>query len=85
MDARFRTPVARLAAAEMARPICACETANRALYEWMFDLSRAGGSNDEQYRTSDDMLTSPFGTRRGHVYAWRFVEDNMLVRGMTAG
>jgi len=85
MDARFRTPVARLAAAEMARPICACETANRALYEWMFDLSRASGSNDEQYRTSDDMLTNPFGTRRGHVYAWRFVEDNMLVRGMTAG
>lgn len=67
----LRQIVARLAAAELTRPICACENANQELYHWQFDLSRAGGANDEQYSVSGDTLLNPFGTRRGQVYAWR--------------
>lgn len=77
---RFREAISALAAAELVRPICACESANRKLYDYQFDLSRSAGVNDEQYATSQDVLTNPFGTRRGHVRAWRAVEDSMLLR-----
>jgi len=77
---RFREPIIALAAAELTRPICACDSANRKLYDYQFDLSRSAGVNDEQYATSQDVLTNPFGTRRGHVRAWRAVEEGALLR-----
>lgn len=85
IDPEWRTVVARLAAAEMGRPICACEDANRELYRWQFDLSRAAGLNDEQYSTSPDDLDNPFGTRRGQVQAWRWVLRRQQSRGLLAG
>lgn len=84
MNATFRPVVARMAAAELARPICACDNANRELYQWQYDLSRTGGSNDEQYATSSSILNNPFGMRRGHVYAYRSVEFLRVDRGMVA-
>lgn len=76
MDRKFQVAVARMAAAELARPICACDEANRELYRWQFDLARTGGSNDESYgMVSATDLDNPFGTRRGHVYAWRMVKE----------
>jgi hypothetical protein len=82
MDRTWQTIVARLAAAELARPICACETANRALHTWQTDLARTGGNNDEQFGAiSQEDLMNPFGTRRGHVYAWRQVKHLRQLRG----
>lgn len=76
MDRKFQVGVARMAAAELARPICACDEANRELYRWQFDLARTGGANDESYgAVSATDLDNPFGTRRGHVYAWRMVKE----------
>lgn len=82
MSQSWRLIVARLAAAEMERPICACEVANRELYAWQFDLSRAAGVNDEQYRIGDEDLNNPFGPRRGAVYAWQRVKSLALERGI---
>jgi len=76
MDRKFQVAVARMAAAELARPICACDEANRELYRWQFDLARTGGANDESYgAVSATDLDNPFGTRRGHVYAWRMIKE----------
>ena len=80
---KFLAPLARMAAAEVARPICACETANRILYNWQFDLSRAAGANDEQYSTVEAMLSNPFGTRRGHWEGWSAVTQNRILRGFS--
>jgi hypothetical protein len=66
--------VCRLAAAEMARDIPALLGVNREMYRWQFDLARSGGANDESYALAPDDLTNPFGTRRGHVWAWRTVK-----------
>lgn len=86
VDPTWATIVARLAAAELARPICACESANRELGRWQFDLARTSGANDESYGAiSAQDLNNPFGTRRGHVYAWRQVEHLRLMRGLFAG
>jgi hypothetical protein len=79
--AKWRDLIAHFAAAELARPICACEAANKQLYHWQYDLSQTDGNNDERYATSDDMLSNPFGTRRGQVYAWRAVMDAAQLRG----
>jgi len=79
---KWDTVVARLAAAELARPICACETANRELARWQFDLARSAGANDEQYILSLADLDNPFGTRRGHVEAWKHVLRLGLIRAI---
>lgn len=81
MQAKWRTLVARMAMAELGRPIASCDVANRELYHWQFDLARAAGANDEQYQVSRLDLDNPFGTRRGHVYAWRQVKHLRLMRG----
>lgn len=75
--------VARLAAAELARPICACTSANKELYEWQTDLSRTGATNDLFFAPND--LTNPIGARRGQIYAWRHIQRQQLTRGIYAG
>lgn len=73
MSLFWQNIITRMAAAELARPICACDGANRELYHWQFDLSRDGGANDEKYQVSQRLLDNPFGVRRGHVFAWEQV------------
>lgn len=82
-DGSWDRVVARLAAANMARPICACSAANRELFNWQFDLSTVGAS-DVLYQTPAD-AENPFGSRRGQVHAWRFVQDNAVKTGFIAG
>ncbi len=84
MDSKFRTIVARVAAAEMPRPICEDGNGNRALYHWQFDLARAKGQLDEQYQISQSDLDNPWGTRRGHVYAWKQAQNLKTRRGTIA-
>lgn len=82
---RWRTVVSRLAAAELGRPICACDESNRELHRWQFDLARSSGAGDEAYGAiSPNDLDNPFGTRRGHVYAWRQVKNLRQLRGLLA-
>lgn len=78
MSALFREIVPIMAAAELARPISGCAEANRLLYYWQQDLSKVGAEKD-LYASSADIMDNPFGTRRGHVYAWRKVMH--LARG----
>lgn len=84
MDAKFRTIVARMAAAELPKPRCGDGNGNRALYHWQFDLARAQGQMDEQYQISPADLDNPWGTRRGHVYAWKQVQKLKTRRGINA-
>lgn len=82
MDPTAATVVARLAAAELARPICACQSANRELQRWQIDLARTGANEDEQFGAiSQEDLRNPLGTRRGHVYAWRWINSQAQLRG----
>lgn len=83
VDNIWKTTIARLAAAEVTRPICACTTANKELAEWQWDLSRNGGT-DEVYSSPQDM-TNPIGSRRGQVYAWRAIQQLQRTIGILAG
>lgn len=85
MQRTYQIAVARLAAAELGRPICGCDDANRELARWQFDLARSSGANDEMYgaiAASD--LDNPLGTRRGHVFAWRFIRQRQRLVGYLA-
>lgn len=79
------TSVVRMAAAEMAQRICACDRSNAELYKWQFDLSRVSGANDESYATTAEIMGNPFGTRRGHVYAWQQVKNFRNMIGFATG
>jgi hypothetical protein len=81
MNSAWATVVARFAAAELARPICACQEANRELYRWQFDVSIQ--SEVEAYQISPGDLDNPWGTRRGHIQAWQFVQRMERVRAFT--
>lgn len=86
MTRKFQTAVARLAMAELGRPVCACGPANRELFHWQLDVARSGGNNDEQYAyTTREMLNCPWGTRRGHLFAFGQVRKLGLVPGVMAG
>lgn len=77
----LRVAVARMAMAELGRPACGCEDANKVLYHWQQDMSRGGGRNTEQFQITQTELNNPFGKMRGHVWAWQRVKDLKLVRG----
>jgi hypothetical protein len=86
MEPAWRMIVARLAAAELTAPICACKEANRALHTWQFDVARTGGAGDEAYgAVTQEDLANPFGTRRGHIYAWKQVKHLRQLRGFLPG
>lgn len=82
IDRQWQITTARLAAAELTRAITASDVGNRELYHWQFDLSRGGGKSEEQFQVSQEDLSNPFGTRRGHLYAWRQVKNLALIRGI---
>lgn len=77
----WQSVVAMMAAAQMNRPICACDTANRKLYDAQFDLARAAGANDEQYSIAPEDLANPFGTRRGQIRAYQLVRREYITQG----
>lgn len=79
---RWQIIVARLAAAEMAQKVSACDVANKSLAHWSFDLSRTGGNNDERFAISAQDLDNPLGQRRGHVWAWKEVKNLRITPGL---
>jgi hypothetical protein len=85
VDAFYATIVARLAAAELAKPICGCEVANRELARWQLDLAQVSGRAEENYSYSPTSLDNGFGTRRGHLAAWQAIRTLRQVRATTTG
>ena len=83
MARRWQTIVARMAMAELPERLAACDVANKELWRWQFDLARSAGANDEAYgAVSARDLENPFGTRRGHVFAWRAIQQLMTATGL---
>lgn len=74
------TCVTRLAAAELPNRICACDAANKELYQWQFDTSRSSGPETYGYISRED-LNNPFGPRRGQLYAWKFIKARRVLTG----
>ena len=74
--------VCRLAAAILTSRVCACDTAEQEVARWQTDLAETGGN--EGFAVSPEDLGNPFGTRRGHVAAWKWVMSNRVASAMLA-
>ena len=83
MDRRWQQVTARLAAAELKRRICACRDTNERLHDLQIDLTLQA-TETERYQTAPADLDNPFGSRKGHVAAWREARYHILRRGTTA-
>jgi hypothetical protein len=70
---KWVTVVSRFAAAELAKPICACSSAQKGLFAWQLDRAFAGEGADRWSLSLED-LGNPFGTRAGQIAAWRAVK-----------
>lgn len=84
--ADWKTILTRFALAELARPICACQVANKEIERWQKDLAQvsSGPINQlEGYRVDSDFLACPFGTRAGQIYAWQEVRHLRQVRSFS--
>lgn len=79
MPTVYAQMVARLAMGDMARRVCACDTANKELFRWQWDMATEG---DDAFRTSDADLNCPFGTSRGAIWAWKQAKPRKLLRGV---
>jgi hypothetical protein len=81
---KWQQIVARLAAAELNRRVCACDGANRAIYNQQIDHSFQGDARVEKYQMTDQDMKSPFGYKEGELYAWRNVRSLRQLIGMLA-
>lgn len=77
----WATTVARLAAADLARPVCSCKDANGQIDYWQRDLSQTG-ARDDLFQTPAD-AGNPFGARWGQIYAWRQVREAQQTPGIS--
>lgn len=79
----WEVAIARYAAAEIARPICGCDTANAEFMRWQWEVM-ATGTGVKGMVVSESDKNNPFGTRLGHIYAWRVVRDAFIARAVRA-
>jgi hypothetical protein len=87
---KWETIVARLAMAELARPVCGCKEANRELERWQENaaqvgLMHGGGGGGTSHRIDNSQLGNPLGTRAGAIYAWENVQHLRQYRGINLG
>lgn len=80
MARKWREVVSILATAELKRRICACRDANERVHELQLDMALQS-TETERYQRSQRDLDSPFGTRLGHISAWKMSSDLILRRG----
>ncbi len=83
MARKWREVVSILATAELKRRICACRDANERVHDLQLDMALQS-TETERYQRGQRDLDSPFGTRLGHIQAWKMSSDLILRRGFSA-
>lgn len=75
MQTRWRDVVSKFAAAELGKRVCACEAANRMIYNQQIDRAFGGDARVEKFSMTTGDDGSPFGFREGQLNAWRIVRN----------
>lgn len=83
MAKQWQQVVTMFAAAELKRRICACRDVNERIHDLQLDMALQS-TQTERYQRSEADLNSPFGTRLGHIQAWKKASDHILRRGYSA-
>lgn len=82
VNPQWVTTVSRLAAAELGKRICACNAANKELYYWQIDRAFVGSAELEKFSMTPGDMVNPFGTRNGHLFAWKQVQPLAFRKGV---
>lgn len=77
MDPEWERAIAYLAMSMLDRPLCGCNSMERASVYWSEDLSMVTASSHFQARFMDNM-NNPLGTTRGAMHAWRLILNQGL-------
>jgi hypothetical protein len=83
MAKKWQQVVSMLATAELKRRICACRETNERVHDLQLDMALQATETERYQRSTQDM-DNPFGTRLGHISAWKMASDNILRRGFAA-
>lgn len=83
MAKKWQQVTTMLAAAEVKRRIVACRETNERLHDLQLDIALQS-TETERYQRSEADLSNPFGTRLGHIQAWKQAKDQILRRGFSA-
>jgi hypothetical protein len=83
MAQRWQQVVTMLAAAEVKRRIVACRETNERLHDLQMDMALQA-TETERYQRSQQDMENPFGTRLGHIQAWKMAKQHILRRGFSA-
>lgn len=83
MAKQWQQVVTMFAAAELKRRICACRDVNERIHDLQLDMSLQSTQTERYQRTNED-LNNPFGTRLGHIQAWKKASDHIMRRGYSA-
>lgn len=76
--------IADFGAAELGKRICACNSANRMIYEQQIDRAFGGDARVEKFTMTQGDDQSPFGYKEGQLSAWRVVRNLRQIVGVTA-
>lgn len=83
MAKQWQQVVTMLAAAEVKRRLVACRETNERLHDLQLDMALQS-TQTERYQRTNEELNNPFGTRLGHIQAWKRASDKILRRGFIA-
>lgn len=76
VDPLWERVICYLAAAQLHRCPCGCKSVTNYIEYWQEDLAlrQASPSGSVSYNFNSKQFENPFGTRRGHIYAWRYAQ-----------
>lgn len=83
MAQKWQQIISILATAELKRRICACRETNERVHDLQIDVTLQA-TETERYQVSQRDLDCPFGTRHGHITAWKMASNHILRRGFSA-
>jgi hypothetical protein len=83
MAKKWQQAVAVLGTAEVKRRICACREFNERIHDLQLDMALES-TQTERYTRSQRDMDNPFGTRAGHIAAWKIASEHILRRGFRA-
>ncbi|OJW05592.1 MAG: hypothetical protein BGO39_02965 [Chloroflexi bacterium 54-19] len=77
---KWKATIARLALADIAAPLCPCESLE--VEHWQNDRAVTGNGQGGFSRIDNDDLKNPFGTREGQIAAWHQVKNQRILGGL---
>lgn len=84
MDPLWARAITYLSVSMLDRPFCGCDSVSEIINRWQTDLAlnQSNGAGSTSWQNAEQVLTCPWGTRQGAVWAWNAVQDQAMGTGL---